>query len=57
VCPTDGFQIPIGPKDVVIKDGDGKDVRDFQRVLNDIASIATVQIRVGDVIKMSISPE
>lgn len=44
VGPADGLQVPIGPEDEIIKDGDGENVRDFQGVLDHVAPIAAVQV-------------
>ena len=57
VGPSDGFQVPVRPEDEVVKDGDGKHVRDPQRILSDVAPIATVKVGEGDVIQMSVGPE
>ena len=57
VCPTDGLQIPVSPEDEIVENGDGENVRNAQRVLDDIFPILSIQIGKGDVIQMSIRPE
>ena len=57
VCPVDGLQVPVGPEDEVVKDGDGEHVRYFERILDDETSVLAVQIRKGDVIQVSIRPK
>lgn len=57
IGPADGLQIPVGPENEIIEDGNGEDVRDFQRVLDNIATITAIQVGVGDVVEMSIGPK
>ena len=57
VRPADGLQIPIRPEDEIVKNGDGENVGNAQRVLDDVFAILAVQIGEGDVIEMSIRPE
>lgn len=44
IGPADGLQVPIGPEDEIIKDGDGENVWDFQGVLDYVAPIPAVQV-------------
>ncbi len=44
IGPADGLQVPIGPEDEIIEDGDGEDVWDFQGVLDYVAPIPAVQV-------------
>lgn len=56
IGPTDSFQIPISPKDEVIEDRDGEDVR-HSGSSKDLPPIMTLQISKRYVIEMGVCPE
>ena len=53
----DRFEVPVGPEDEIVEDGDGEHVRHAQRIETDVAPVGAVQIGVSDVVEMSVGPE
>lgn len=54
---ADSLQVPIGPENEIIENGDCKNVWNFQHILDNVASIPAIQVGVGNVIQMGIRPE
>jgi hypothetical protein len=44
IGPADSLQIPIGPEYEIIENGDGKNVWNFQSVLDNVAPIPSVKV-------------
>lgn len=53
---ADGLDVPVGPVNVIVEDGDGKDVRHRIPGKHD-ATIVTLEIGKGDVVEMRVGPE